>query len=253
MRRFCHALPTTALVVLLVGAALHANAQITPQPTPDAKLPDDQPAEDEKLLKGAGIGMDGPALVGFLRKLIPTPEDTKRVAALLEQLGDKTFRIREKAVVELKAVGPPALPGLHKVAKGGDLEISRRAERCIQAIEEQMSPAVVLAATRLLKVREAKGAVAVLLDYLPLATEPVSEEVLETLFALGGREGKVDPAIIAALKDATPARCAAAALVVGRYGTPKQRRVVEKLLDDDNLTIRLRAAQGLVCGRDKSA
>src|SRR5262249_31027476 len=98
MRRFCHALPTTALVVLLVGAALHPHPETTPHPPPHANLPDYQPAEDEKLLKGASISTDGPALVGFLRKLIPTPEDTKRVAALLEQLGDKTFRVREKAV-----------------------------------------------------------------------------------------------------------------------------------------------------------
>jgi HEAT repeat protein len=63
----------------------------------------------------------------------------------------------------------------------------------------------------------------------------------------------VDEVVLMALKDPAPAKCAAAALVVGRYGTPEQRQAVRRLLDDDNPVVRLRAAQGLACARDPSA
>src|SRR5438270_14090479 len=87
-----------------------------------ARAQTDSPAEDEKLLKAAHVGVDGPALLEFVRKLIPTPADERRVADLIGRLGDKTFKVRERAVNGLVAVGPPALPALRKVMKGGDLE-----------------------------------------------------------------------------------------------------------------------------------
>jgi hypothetical protein len=215
---------------------------------------DMQPAEDEKLLKEAGIDATGPGLLEFFRKHVPTAADEKRIAGLLERLGDKAFKVREKAVVDLIAVGPPALPGLRRVAKSADLETKRRAERCVEAIERRASPAALTAAARLLKQRAPDDASAVLLSYLPFAAEEtVVEEVLDALFTLGGRGGAVDPAVAAALTDSAPARRGAAALVLGRFGSAEQRRAVARLLSDADPTVRLRAAQGLVCGRDRAA
>src|SRR5690348_16977992 len=105
-----------------------------------AQAQTESPAEDEKLLKAAHLGVDGPALLEFVRKLVPTPADEQRVADLISRLGDKTFKVRERAVNGLIAVGPPALPALRKVMKGGDLETSRRAEQCVQMIERRTAP-----------------------------------------------------------------------------------------------------------------
>jgi hypothetical protein len=73
------------------------------------------------------------------------------------------------------------------------------------------------------------------------------------VFRLGGDAGKVDPAVAAALTDPSAVRRAAAALVLGRFGTPEQRKAVRRLLDDNDPVLRLRAAQGLVSGGDREA
>ncbi len=231
-----------ALVLLLLIGPQTARAQT-----------DSQAAEDEKLLKAAGVAVDGPGLVEFFRKRIPTDDTTRRIEALMKELGDRHFKVREKAAADLIAVGPPALGALRQAARTADLETQRRARQCIQAIEKRNAPEAVTAAARLLRARRGAGACAALLNYLPSASNEAAEEILETVFVLGGTDGKVDPAVSAALKDPASARRAAAALVLGRYGTTEQRRAVQKLLADQDLTIRFRAAQGLLAGGDRSA
>jgi hypothetical protein len=81
----------------------------------------------------------------------------------------------------------------------------------------------------------------------------VDEEAVLTLAALGVAEGKVAAPLAEALKDAEPARRAAAALVLGRYGTPEQRTAVRGLLSDGSPLVRFRAAQGLLAVRDREA
>jgi hypothetical protein len=248
-----------ALTLLLLAGPPAARAQADPQA-----------GADEKTLRDAGVPVDGPGLLKFLRKQIPTPQAEKRVKELLRALGDKRFRVREQAAADLIAVGAPALGGLREAARTGDLETQRRAEQCIRAIEKQTSPQTAAAAVRLLRQRRPAGACAVLVDYLPHANDEVAEEALEAvyalgngvtrlegaldaLFGLGAREGKVDPALAAALKDAAPARRGAAALVLGLHGTAAQRQAVRELLRDKDLTVRFRAAQGLLCSHDQGA
>jgi hypothetical protein len=59
--------------------------------------------------------------------------------------------------------------------------------------------------------------------------------------------------LAAALQDKTAVRRAAAALVLGRSGTAEQRAAVRGLLDDADVAVRFRAAQGLLAGRDGRA
>jgi hypothetical protein len=214
---------------------------------------DTQSADDEKLLKAAGVAVDGPALVAFFRQRTPTADTEKRIEELMKHLGDKRFKVREQAAADLIALGPPALPALRQAAKAAELETQRRANHCVQMIEKRNAPEAAAAAARLLKARRPTGALAALLAYLPGASGDAAEDVLEAVFVLGGSEGKVDPAVAAALKDPAPARRAAAALALGRYGTPDQRQAVRRLLGDDDLTVRFRAAQGLLCGGDRGA
>jgi WD40 repeat protein len=63
-----------------------------------------------------------------------------RVPRLLEDLNSSAFTKREKAVRELKELGLPLLPQLRKyLKKPGSLEMQRRLERLIKAIEDQGS------------------------------------------------------------------------------------------------------------------
>jgi HEAT repeat protein len=219
--------------------------------TPARAQSEGQVNEDERILKAASVAVDGPGLLEFIRKQVPSPADEERLAALVKRLGDKTFKVREQAAAQLIAMGPPALTALRQVLAKADLETRRRAEQCIKAIEKRHAPETVAAAARLLKVRRPAGACAALLNYLPHAGEEISEELLEVVFTLGADGGKVDPALATALTDAAVRRRAAAALVLGRFGTPEQRKAVNRLLEDADPVIRLRAAQGLLSGGRK--
>src|SRR5262249_44458139 len=78
-------------------------------------------------------------------------------------------------------------------------------------------------------------------------------EVMTALALLSLRQVKVDPALPEALADPLPARRAAAAYVLGHVGTEEHMAGVRKLLTDASPAVRLRAAQGLLAARDKSA
>ena len=52
--------------------------------------------DDENLLREAGIGTDGPALLRFLRSRIATEADRAQVESLIRQLGHDDFEVRER-------------------------------------------------------------------------------------------------------------------------------------------------------------
>lgn len=218
-----------------------------------AQPPADEAAADELLLKSVKVATDGPGLLAFFRKRLVSDADQQRVALLVKQLGDNSFPAREKATADLTAIGPPALPALRRALNDEDAEVVRRAKECITAIDKAGGPEVEAAALRLLKLRRPEGALAVLLDYAPAVTDPAAEEeLLSGLLVIGVKEGKTDSELVKALKDRRPALRAAAALVLGRSGTPEQREAVRPLLADAEPKVRLRAAQGLIAGKDKS-
>src|SRR5262249_36140532 len=146
---------------------------------------------------------------------------------------------REKASAELVKRGTPALPFLRKALTEKDLEVVRRATRCIEQIEGGPGAGLPAAAVRLLAKKRPDGAAAQLLRYVPFADdESVEEEVRTALVSLGLREGKADAALVEALKDAEPARRAAAAFVVGRSSDAAQRKAALALLEDADRRVR---------------
>ncbi len=212
-------------------------------------------AEDERVLREAKLPTEGPALLDLFRQRTLSEARTARIPQLVKQLASDEFETRKKASAELKALGPPALPLLRRAAAGvTDAEAKNRLRDCIETLEGIPSAEQAIAAARLVRVRKPSGAVAVLLAYLPFADDDVVEnEVLLTLVHAGVKDGKVEEPVAAALTDAEPVRRAAAALVLGRYGTKDQQATVRKLLADPEPRIRLRAAQGLLAARDKSS
>jgi HEAT repeat protein len=213
---------------------------------------DPQIAEDEQLLRDGKVASDGPALVKFMSTHIPTDQDRARLDPLITKLGDKSFKVRDLAAKELGKEGPLVLAQLRPLLNGGDLEMVRRAQSIIDEIERRFTSAQTAAAVRLLRDRKPKGAVPVLLNYLPYAANDlIEDEVVTSVLMLTIEEKKIDPALTAALRDPNVARRAAAALVLGREGTAADRTAVRQLLSDKEAVVRFRAAQGLLCGRDK--
>jgi outer membrane protein assembly factor BamB len=73
------------------------------------------------------------------------------------------------------------------------------------------------------------------------------------LTALAMRDGKPDPALLAALDDKLPLRRAGAGEALARGGGMDVRPAIRKLLQDTDPAVRLRVALALVAGRDKDA
>jgi hypothetical protein len=221
------------------------------QTTPEV---DGEVAEDAAFLKEANVRTDGPGLLAYLRKQTLKDDEQQQITAIVKKLDGKSFQTREKAAAELIAVGPKALPVLRGALQGATLEMRMRIERCIKELEKQSPALIASAVVRLVKHHRPPGAGKVLLAYLTSAPDDsVEEEILVALPLVAVTNGQPDPTFEPALTDRSPGKRAAAALVLGRFGSRNQRATVHLLLDDPHPAVRLRAAQGLVLGRDKSA
>ncbi len=211
-------------------------------------------AADEAVLKRAGFQADGPGLLEFFKKRTPTQTDQARLKEWVRLLGDDSYAVRKKATAELLAGGRFALPFLRPALNGTDLEIVRRAQRCLEAIEKSDWSGQAQAAARLLAVRRPAGGTAAVLGFLPFAEdEMVEEELLAALAVVGVREDKATGLLLSAVEDPRPVKRAAAAFVLGRSPLAEHRAVVRPLLADPDPLVRLRAALGLVAGKERDA
>jgi HEAT repeat protein len=197
---------------------------------------------------------DGPALIAEFRKRTLTAEGQAKIEALVQELGDDVFTVREKAGAELIAYGRLAVPFLREGANSSDLERKRRAEACLRVIAGNDANALPVVAPRLLALRKPPGAVETLLAYMPFADgDTMVGEVQAALTSLAMRDGKPDPALGQALADNAPLRRAVAAEALARGGGPDVRPLVRRLLQDPSPLVRLRVALALVIGREKDA
>ncbi|HEY7310527.1 MAG TPA: HEAT repeat domain-containing protein [Gemmataceae bacterium] len=223
------------LLLLLVYPISTAYAE-PPQRDPDLDFA-------ERTLRSAKVATDGPDVLAFIRSRTLTPEQLKRLADKVRQLGAADFRDREKAMRELIAIGRPALSHLKQGLNDPDLEIARRARRCIDKIRRNPSGYLMVAAAQVVKVRRPPGAAAVLLDYLPCVDDEALEDTwLDALRAVGWNDEKPDAAVLSALTDRRPAFRAAAAHVLGRGASDEVRDRVAPLLADADPRVRFEAA-----------
>jgi HEAT repeat protein len=231
------------LVVILVPAAIPAR-------NPESVA---EPSEDEKALRDAGIATDPLSLIRFFRSRTPTQADQARLSNRIVELGSIQFRERERASQELTEAGRVALPLLRAALSSEDLEVSRRASRCLEQIENSPVAELVSSAARLLATCRPDGSAQALISILPWIDDETAEEaVLQALLAVGLKNKEADPAIVAAATDREASKRAAAGFVLGQ-ATPDQRNTATKLLTDGNARVRFRAAVGLLHGGDRAA
>jgi HEAT repeat protein len=211
-------------------------------------------AADEQTLRTAKLGVDGPALLDFFRQRTLANADRDKILALIRQLGDDDFGVREKAFTHLVALGNPAVPLLRQAIADADAEVVHRAERCLARIEGSVGVSVSGAAARLVAVRKPAGAAEVLLAYLPFADDDnVVDEVRQALAAVTVRDGKAEPTVVKALADPSALKRATAAEALCRAGAAGQRTALLKLLDDPEQIVRLRVGLALVALKERAA
>jgi len=209
---------------------------------------------DENLLRAAEVRVDGPGLLNYLRNRTLRDTDRARVEALIRLLADDQFDKREQATADLIQIGAIAVGPLREAVKVADLEVARRAERCLEAIEQRADPACVAAAIRLLGVRRPEGSVETLLDFVPNLSDPNDiDEAGRILGRLAVREGTADPLLVRALTFPDAARRAVAGEVLARAGLAGKIPQVRKLLADRDLTVRSRIGLALLEAQDRDA
>jgi HEAT repeat protein len=235
-------IPSLMILVALVGV------------DPAGRSGEEDLAEAEKIVSQAGLKTDSDSLLAFLRRRTLSDADRARLAATVRDLGDNSFAVRTQASADLVNAGPNAVPFLRSAIADPDLEIARRAQRCLQAIEHGPGPLVPMAAARLLAARKVAGAGEVLLKYLPFADdEGVAEIVAAALEAVAFPDGKVDPVLLAGLNDRDPARRMMAAFILAKSNVADYRQRAALLLSDPVPAVRFQAARGLLLTGDKSA
>jgi hypothetical protein len=213
---------------------------------------DDAVTSDENVLKENKVGIDEKGLRDFFRKRTPTPEDQKEIDALVGQLGERSYARRQRATERLTAWRPAAFSALKKATTDADIEIVRRAERIIAEIERDGTE-LPIAAVRQLARKKSADASAILIAYFPNADDDiVGDAVLAALLALSNPK-TMDPVLVRAAEDRSPARRVAAAHVLGRHPQQVGRDVAVKLLADPAPGVRYRAAEALLFARQKAA
>jgi len=201
-------------------------------------------------------GIDAPALLARIRRGTPDEAARQKTAALIDELGDDSFVVRERASEELIHLGTVAVALLQKATEedqNPDAEVRHRARLCLSSIEQGPNPGVSAATIRVVSLRKPPGSAEALLAYLPFASGDVdTEEVEKALAAVAYQDGRPAQALLAALHDPLALKRATAgvALTQGGVAPPVS---VQTLLRDRDPEVRLPVAMALVARKDRAA
>jgi HEAT repeat protein len=225
-------------------------------------------------LKQHDIAPTATSLAKYLHSLHPSEDARAGMAALVEQLGDDDFLVREAAMKHLLRLPVVADDLLQKAVDGEDLEIRWRAT-LIQHQADGRAARVLHAALQTIEERELKGLAEPILAALPLCKEqymrqaarralqatsrPEDVELLLRALASEQRETRIAgietlPMVIgvkavadlhALLEDKDDFVSVAAAVAVANLGQRDALRVFGRLLDSQELAVRTRSGQAL--------
>jgi HEAT repeat protein len=243
-----------SLIVSLGCLSLSSAQEKKPDPAEEARIAQSQ--ADAAVLRSVALPLDSAGLVEFFQKRTLREGDKVRIQKLVRQLGDEDFEAREAASRELIALGPLAKPMLRDALKDRDIEIVRRVETCLALADKTGTTDVLGAAVRQLARKPAANATATLLDFAPFVDdESVVDEIALAVAMTAVHGDKADDVLVKALDDRTAVRRAVAVEAAGRAsgGNDELRKLVRKLLTDDDVQIRRRAATGLLAAKDREA
>jgi HEAT repeat protein len=197
----------------------------------------------------------GKLLLCELRARALTDEELDRAHALLRKLEDEPSETGGPAARDLVAMGPRVSPLLRRAVQQGHPRLSPAAARCLDGIEREFPPVPLPEALfRMLALRRPAGTVAALLAFLPCAEDDeMVARVGRVLASVGVVDGKADEALVQALDDRAGIRRAVAAVALWRGHAADALPSVRKLLADQDVEVRRRAAQELASAKDREA
>src|SRR4051812_14702996 len=129
-RRTLDESPLMARFPLVLSLAL---VVLTPQAGRAQPAGEGDLAADEKLLREAGVAIDGPGLLAFFHRRTPAPAARQQNGELVRRLGSGRYADRQKATEALKEQGARVLGELREALKSSDAEVRRRAQECLDA------------------------------------------------------------------------------------------------------------------------
>jgi len=179
---------------------------------------------DDEALKSAGMtANDGEKLIGYLKMRTVSDIDQGKINGLIKKLGAERFADRIEAGEQLELFGPAAIGLLKTAEKDPDPEIGYQAGRVLRRMEKIPHSAVAAAAVRAVVKTKPPGAASALLGFLPLAdSDALADDIRGALVALAAPGGKAEPALVAALSDASPVRRGAAYVALIEGGNPAE-------------------------------
>lgn len=232
----------TSRMLSLLAALLSAPATLLAQPVPAAvpqglpvpgvsaapaqTEPVDPAAADRKALAAASLKADDPkGLLDYLRQRTLSDADLSKIQAVIRRLASDDFGERLKAAAEVERFGPAAVGPLRTASQSdADYEIAFQAGECLRRMEKVPHTAVAAAAVRALARSKPPETAKVLLAFLPLSDDvTVGNEIRNALKAVAVRDGRAEPALVAALTDPVAERRAAAAVALIEGGPARER------------------------------
>jgi hypothetical protein len=234
-----HALPVTVFVLWLTW----------PAPCKcDSSLVD-----AEQTLRQWKVEPTAAGVLGYLRSQTLEESTRQGLERSILEMGSDRFAERERATQRIIARGQAALPYLRRAHESPDLEIVRRAEACIEAIERGPGPALPRAALHWLAGHKCPASVTAILAYLSgTEDESVEDEAIQALVCLRDFDS-AERTCCQAMTSRVPIQRAAAAAVLGRSKDPAVRDLARELLADPEAIVRFQAARALLAARDRSA
>lgn len=209
-------------------------------------------AEDVERLKKEIGSADAPTLLDYLRSQISTPETSKKIAKLIEELGSPNFRTRQNATRQLIDIGPVAIAQLRLATNHTDKEIAGRARRAINEIESgPRFDLPVVAMRQLGRLKEPKAVELMLALLPPTAEDRFHAEIMEALTAVGVSGKEIHPTLLKALDD--PKQRTAAVQLLLRSDDAEIRKRMKTYLNDDDPSVRFHVAMNLLKRGDRDA
>jgi HEAT repeat protein len=209
-------------------------------------------ADDSARLKKELGSADADRLIAYIRSQIPSDATTKRVAELIEQLGNANFRMREEAMHRLIETGPVALVQLRAATTSSDREVASRAQKSIDKIQQGERFDLPMAAIRQLAKLNDPRTIKLMLEYMPtVGNDSFRAEIMEALGELCLAGKTVHPAILEALND--PKLRAEAIQLLVKRNDPELRKQIKSYLTDKDPTVRFHVAMHLLKRGDRDS
>jgi hypothetical protein len=232
-----------AILGILVSSAVHAQT-----------VSENDWAADEAVLREQRLPTKGPELLQILRDRTPSADTIQQFKIHVARLHAAAYTERIKATADLTKMGPVARPLLENLLleTKADAETVGRIRQVLERFPADKDHEVTISAARLIARDKPADSLAVLLDFVPYATnESVRQDVQRAINAMASINLKPAPLLMKSLKDADAARRAAAGEALLRAVGLVGKNEIDPLLADPHPLVRYQVGMALLERRDK--